>query len=312
MSASLLSSAEQIAVSAARDAGALIAASWSGAKSVSTKAGPADLVTETDKACEALIFGRIRQYFPLHTFVGEEGTAEAGGDATPAAPSYKHPAAVPYEQADEGTYKWYVDPLDGTTNFVHGNPMSCVSIGLVHNDTTPLVGVVYNPISDELFTAVHGRGARLNGTPIFVSGTSVSPPPEPPTEEQALRSALIATEVGASRDPAVMTAITSRLSAVMPHVRGLRAVGSCALNMCYVACGRVDAFFEIGFGGPWDCAAGWCVLAEAGGVVSDPRGGPFDITSRRLLCAHSPVLLRALAGRLRTVEDAPSEPRPTA
>ncbi|XRB05109.1 inositol monophosphatase [Pycnococcus provasolii] len=305
----LASEAECIAIDAARDAGALIRQAWDKSKVLSTKSGPADLVTDTDKAAERLIFGRIKGYFPTHRFVGEEGTSEAGDLDNSALAGYRHPVVVPRTEPDKGTPTWYVDPVDGTTNFVHGYPMSCVSIGLVIDDSTPLMGVVYNPITDELFTATRGKGARLNGRPMYVAGTQVSHPDPPlPTGLEALKSALVGTEVGASRVPEVVQATNSRLAAIMPHVRGIRAVGSCALQMCYVAAGRLDAFFEIGFGGPWDCAAGWCIVTEAGGVTVDPSGAAFSIGGRRVLCAANTHIAEALAGVLSAVPCAPSEP----
>ncbi|THG11424.1 hypothetical protein TEA_017129 [Camellia sinensis var. sinensis] len=191
-------------------------------------AGDVDLVTETDKACEDHIFNHLKEHFPHHKFIGEETTAACGVT----------------ELTDEPT--WIVDPLDGTTNFVHGFPFVCVSIGLTIGKV-PTVGVVYNPIMDELFTGVHRKGAFLNGNPIKVSSQS------------ELVKSLLVTEV-----------------------RSLRMCGSCALDLCGVACGRIDLFYELGFGGP--CS-----------------GKEFDITAQRV-AASNPLLKDKFVEALRQSE----------
>ncbi|KAI8567309.1 hypothetical protein RHMOL_Rhmol02G0111100 [Rhododendron molle] len=223
-----------IAVEAAKKAGELIRKGFYQTKHVEHK-GQVDLVTETDKACEDLIFNHLKQYFPSHQFIGEETTAACGVT----------------ELTDEPT--WIVDPLDGTTNFVHGFPFVCVSIGLTIGKI-PTIGVVYNPIMDELFTGIHGKGAFLNGNLIKVSS------------QTELMKSLLATEV-----------------------RSLRMSGSCALNLCGIACGRLDLFYETGFGGPWDVAGGAVIVKEAGGVLFDPSGKEFDITAQRV-AASNPLL----------------------
>ncbi|KAE9459773.1 hypothetical protein C3L33_08322, partial [Rhododendron williamsianum] len=241
------------------------------------KAGEVDLVTETDKACEDLIFNHLKQYFPSHQFIGEETTAACGVT----------------ELTDDPT--WIVDPLDGTTNFVHGFPFVCVSIGLTIGKI-PTIGVVYNPIMDELFTGIHGKGAFLNGNPIKVSS------------QTELMKSLLATEVcvetvvanycnlvllseqaGTKRDKLTMDATTNRINSLLFKVRSLRMSGSCALNLCGIACGRLDLFYETGFGGPWDVAGGAVIVKEAGGVLFDPSGKEFDITAQRV-AASNPLL----------------------
>ncbi|KAL9277925.1 hypothetical protein ACSQ67_024834 [Phaseolus vulgaris] len=229
--------------------------------------GQVDLVTETDKACEDLIFNHLKQLYPSHKFIGEETTA-AGGNA---------------ELTDEPT--WIVDPLDGTTNFVHGFPFVCVSIGLTIGKI-PTVGVVYNPIINELFTGIRGKGAFLNGKPIKVSS------------QTELMSALLATEIGTKRDNLTVDVCTNRINSLLFKVRSLRMTGSCALNLCGIACGRLDVFFELGFGGPWDVAGGAVIVREAGGVIFDPSGADFDITSQRV-AASNPFLKDALVDVVR-------------
>ncbi|CAI5950030.1 unnamed protein product [Closterium sp. NIES-65] len=201
--------------------------------------GKVDLVTETDKQCEALIMQHISAAYPSHKFIGEEesserGTAGLGDDPT-----------------------WMVDPLDGTTNFVHRYPFVCVSIGLAINKAV-VVGVVFNPILNEMFTAMRGHGAMLNDEPIHASS------------QADMGSALLATEIGTKRDAGTVAGLTGRISNLLFQVRSLRLSGSCALNLVGVACGRLDLFYEIGFGGPWDVAAGSLIVEEAGGLCFDP------------------------------------------
>ncbi|KAA8520189.1 hypothetical protein F0562_014445 [Nyssa sinensis] len=242
-----------IAVDAAKKAGEIIRKGFYEIKHV-------DLVTETDKACEDLIFNHLRQHYPKHKLIGEETTAACGTT----------------ELTDEPT--WIVDPLDGTTNFVHGFPFVCVSIGLTIGKI-PKVGVVYNPIMDELFTGIHGKGAFLNGKPIKVSSQS------------ELVKSLLATEnrLEQSVISPTVDATTNRINSLLFKVRSLRMSGSCALNLCGVACGRLDLFYELGFGGPWDVAGGAVIVKEAGGVLFDPSGKDFDITSQRV-AASNPLL----------------------
>ena len=263
---------------AAWAAGDEIKAAWDAERDVEYK-GTVDLVTATDKKCEDLIFDMLQAKFPTHAFVGEESVAAADG---------KLP------EIGEGP-TWFVDPLDGTTNFVHSFPFSCVSIGLAVNKK-PVVGVVFNPISNECFTAVVGEGAKLNGKSINVSKVSV------------LGKALIGTEIGVSRDAATVDAIMGRVRACVENARSLRCSGSCAMNMVGVAMGRLDGFYEIGFGGPWDCVGATVICREAGGLVMDPSGGAFAITARRVLCGN-PNVATKLAEVLAKIPDGPAEPK---
>ncbi|XP_048571063.1 inositol monophosphatase 3 [Triticum urartu] len=239
------------AVDAAKSAGEIIRKSFYLTKNVEHK-GQVDLVTETDKACEDLIFNHLRMLYPDHKFIGEETSAALGS-------------------TDDLTYDptWIVDPLDGTTNFVHGFPFVCVSIGLTIGKI-PTVGVVYNPIMNELFTAVRGKGAFLNGSPIKTS------------PQNELVKALMVTEVGTKRDKPTLDDTTNRINKLLFKIRSIRMCGSLALNMCGVACGRLDLCYEIGFGGPWDVAAGALILKEAGGFVFDPSGDEFDLMAQRM------------------------------
>ncbi|XP_020591976.1 inositol monophosphatase 3-like [Phalaenopsis equestris] len=258
-----------VAVDAAKNAGEVIRRGFYQTKHVEHK-GLVDLVTETDKECEELIFSHIKKHFPTHKFIGEETSAVLGTS----------------ELTDDPT--WIVDPLDGTTNFVHGFPFVCVSIGLTINKVL-ILGVVYNPIIDELFTGIRGHGAFLNGNPIKAS-----------SQTELLKS-LLATEVGTTRDKPTVDATTNRINSLLFKVRSLRMDGSCALNLCSVACGRIDIFYELGFGGPWDVAGGAIILQEAGGLIFDPHGGDFDIMSRRVAASNG-HLKDLFVGALREAE----------
>lgn len=189
-----------------------------------------------------------------------------------------------------------VDPLDGTTNFVHRYPFVCTSIALVIKKEV-VIGVVFNPIMKELFTAIKGQGAFLNGQPIRVSSKT------------QLDQALLATEIGVSRDMEIMDAIFDRIRNVTAKMRSIRCSGACALNLCSVACGRIDAMFEVGFGGCWDCAAGALMVTEAGGIMLDPSGSPFDLMARRVLGANA-HLGKPVAGIIASCTSSSKEPQP--
>jgi len=277
-----LDACEALAERVARDAGATIRSAIGKQKVKQTKTSHADLVTETDQECERIIVRTIRETFPGHKFIGEEEVSETG---------------VMPELTDDPT--WMIDPVDGTTNFVHGFPFVCVCIGLCV-EKRPVLGVVYNPVLGELFVAREGRGATLNGARIGVSGTA------------DLKSAVFATEIGTVRDAATMDATYGRVSALTRETRSVRMCGSCACNMTGVACGRLDGFYELGFGGPWDVAAAACIVLEAGGVVMDPSGGPFNVMSRRVLCANGDGIGRALAAVLGRIPPGPEDPPPLA
>jgi myo-inositol-1(or 4)-monophosphatase len=233
--------AEAVAVEAAYGAGAILRERLAGARTIEYK-GDVDLVTDADHAAEDLVRGMILGAFPEHRFVGEEGV-------------FKARSAV---ELDEG-YSWIVDPLDGTTNYAHRYPHFCVSIALDYQGTIQL-GVVYDPMMDELFIGRHGGGATLNGRPMRVSETAT-----------LLRS-LLAT--GFAYDPLARAENTAIWDAFMPLCQGVRRDGSAALNMCYVAAGRLDGFWERPINA-WDISAGAVMVEEAGGQISG-YDGPFD------------------------------------
>jgi len=269
----------EVAIEASRLAGAEIKASWRKSTSVEYK-GAVDLVTATDKKCEDLVMESLKRAFPTDDIVGEETHAASGEEVL---------------RRTENDRCWYVDPLDGTTNFVHGYPFSCVSVGMCEKGE-PVVGVVYNPITEEMFTATRGGGAYLNDERISCS------------QVEEMGRALIGTEIGVHRDAATVDAIMGRVRALVENSRSVRCSGSCAMNMCGVAMGRLDGFFEIGFGGPWDCVAGAVIVREAGGVVLDPSGDKFDIYGRRVLCANGNIG-SAFVDVLSKIPDGPGEPQ---
>jgi myo-inositol-1(or 4)-monophosphatase len=230
----------------AREAGALLI-SYFGKVSIEYK-GDADLVTQADRSSEKLIVERIRKQWPHHDLIGEEGSrTETGSD-----------------------YRWYVDPLDGTTNFAHGYPVFCVSMGLEYKGEL-LAGVVYDPTRDEMFTAAKGSGAQLNGRAIRVSKTA------------RLKESLVATGFPSHKRHKNPNINFYHQITLRSH--GVRRAGSAALDLCYVACGRYDAFWEFNLNS-WDTAAGVLLVHEAGGKVTNFRGEPFSIDSRQVLATN--------------------------
>lgn len=230
------------AVAVAREAGALLMDGFGRAKTIDRKSSAVDWVTQYDTAAEALIGQRLRAAFPAHSFVGEEGLSANG--------------SLPYT--------WYIDPLDGTTNFAHGFPAFCVSLALWSGDE-PLLGVIYDPVLDECFTGVRGRGAHLT-TP---AGTR----PIRVTAETYLVSSLLATgypyDVHTSSDDNI-----NYTRAFAKQAQGLRRAGSAALDVVYVAAGRLDGYWELKVH-VWDVAAAVVILQEAGGRATLFDGQPI-------------------------------------
>jgi myo-inositol-1(or 4)-monophosphatase len=234
----------------AREAGALLMDYFRQHVKIEYKGG-ADLVTVADRESEALILERIRKQFPKHDVMGEEGTRiETGSD-----------------------YKWYVDPLDGTTNFAHGYPVFCVSLGVEYRGRR-IAGVVYDPTRDEMFAAEFGGGARLNDTVIHVSAT--------PT----LGECLIATGFPSQKRHKNPNIYFYHQLTLRTH--GVRRAGSAALDLCNVASGRFDGFWEFNLN-PWDTAAGVLIAEEAGATVTDFSGGEFQIASRETVATNGLV-----------------------
>jgi myo-inositol-1(or 4)-monophosphatase len=198
-----------------------------------------DLVTAADRASEQLIINRLRERFPQHGIVAEEGgRAEM-----------------------QAALRWYVDPLDGTTNFAHGYPMWNVTLALARSDEV-IAGVIYDPLNRELFAAERGAGARLNGAPMRVSQTRV------------LNDSLVSTGFPSRKRHQNVNIHFYYQLAMLTH--GVRRGGSAALDLAYTACGRTEAFWEFGLN-PWDMAAGTLLVEEAGGTVSGMKGEPLDL-----------------------------------
>ena len=217
---------------------------------VKTKASAIDLVTSVDDECDQKIVKLLRKHFPDHGFVTEETCVEDD-------PAYRF----------DLSRTWIIDPLDGTTNYAHGFPQFAVSIAFAIEGKLA-VGVVYDPFKKEMFSAVKGRGASLNGQPISVSNT------------QHLGQALLAT--GFPYD--LVNEPNNNLShfeRILPQCHGVRRPGAAALDLAYLACGRLDGFWELRLS-PWDIAAGMLIIEEAGGKITDLTGAPLDIARRRL------------------------------
>ena len=239
---------------AARAAGEVIRRARGGEFRIDHK-GATDMVTEVDLASEEKIIAIISEAFPSHRIVAEEG---GGG-------------------RKETGYTWWIDPLDGTTNFIHGYPCYSVSIALEYRREI-ILGVIYDPIREELFSACRGEGATLNGRSLSVSTNT------------SLEDSLLATGFPYNRSRRrYALSVAARL---LEKIHGLRRGGSAALDLAYVAAGRLDGYWEFGLK-PWDTAAGILLVEEAGGKVSDFRGNRFKIDNGEIL-ASNPVICRPL------------------
>jgi len=253
----------QLAEQMARAAGKIQRDRYETDLDVSVKSASIDLVTEVDRACETLIIETLREQRPQDAVLAEEG----GGEDRPGA-----------------RWRWVIDPLDGTMNYAHGYPRFCVSIG-VQCEGSLSVGVVYDPLLDELYAAQRGQGASLNGRPILVS-----------SEDQLGRSLLstgFAYDVHSSSEDNL-----DHFAHFIKSARGVRRDGSAALNLCYVAAGRFDGYWESKLK-PWDIAAGILIVEEAGGRVSDFQDEPAPESGREALASNGRVhdaMLEVLRG----------------
>jgi len=246
------------AIGAAREAARIQLAHLDGKLDVDTKSSDTDIVTQVDRECEARIREVLLDAYPDHAVLGEE-----------------------LGQQGQATHRWIVDPLDGTVNYAHGFPFFCVSVALEIEGSVEL-GVVYDGWRDELFTAVAGRGAELNGRPIHV------------THESEARRALLAT--GFAYLARTLHRNLEVFGKVLPQVQSIRRPGAAALDLCYVAAGRLDGFWEMGLN-PWDVAAGALMVREAGGSVTGPDGGPYRLGDFTLVVSNGHLhgkLLRIL------------------
>ncbi|XP_071528090.1 inositol monophosphatase 2 isoform X3 [Panulirus ornatus] len=256
-----------VALKLVKEAGNLVRDAIKKKKRIETKSSAVDLVTESDKAVEKLLISGLSSAFPDHKFIGEESVA-AGGKCV---------------LTDEPT--WIIDPIDGTMNFVHSFPYTCISVGLWVKKEAE-VGIVYNAVLEQMFTALKGQGAFLNNEKISVSG------------ETELSQALIFSEIGSSLDPEKVDTVLTNITTLIPKVHGCRTMGCAALHMAHVALGAADANYSMGVH-CWDIAAGCLLVQEAGGVVIDTAGGPFDLMRRRVLCASTQELAEKMAKLLK-------------
>ncbi len=241
------------AVQVARDAGNLLVQRL-GAAQITNK-GDIDLVTEADVAAEELIIDRIRSHYPQHGILAEES-----GEAVPVGPK-------------RGEWKWIIDPLDGTTNYAHGYPCFCVSIAVEQSGTLE-IGVVYDPMRNEMFAAERGHGATLNERRIRVSNI------------EDLNNAMVCT--GFPYDVRNRPDFARDFTNFTLHAQAVRRDGSAALDLAYVACGRFDGFWEDGLNA-WDIAAGALLINEAGGRITNFNNEPLDIYTRKVVASNGRV-----------------------
>ncbi len=252
-----------VAIEAAREAGRFLKLSVGKVRNVEQKKGEErNLVSEIDRGAEERIIGIIKRHYPAHAILAEE----SGGSEAPA------------------EYRWIIDPLDGTTNFLHGLPIFCVSIGVEHKGEV-VAGVVYDPCRDEMFTAEKGSGAFLNGKRLKVSGSA-----------RLIESLLVTGfpyDIAANPDAAV-----ERFVEFLMAAQGVRRLGSAALDLAYVAAGRFDGFWEV-YLNPWDMAAGALFVREAGGMTTDMNGAPLNIYQKRVVASNG-IIHQAMLDVLRT------------
>lgn len=255
-----MQAALHIAITAAREAGKTITRNLGRVDSLSIHAKKKnDFVSEIDHQVEREIISIIRRAYPDHSILAEEsGCSSSKGDT------------------DE--YQWIIDPLDGTTNYLHGFPHHAVSIALRHRKRLE-AGVIYDPLRGELFCASRGNGATLNDRKIRVAGLS------------GLEHALLGTGLP-FREGQDVDAYLATLRALILHTSGIRRAGSAALDLAYVAAGRLDGFWEFGLN-PWDIAAGCLIIQEAGGLVGDPEGGHTHLETGNIVAAN-PKVFRAM------------------
>lgn len=241
----------QAATEAAKEAGFLLLSSLAGSTEINYK-GEIDLVTDVDRASEEYLLNKLSTGFPQHSIM----TEESGGY--------------------EGTslFTWVIDPLDGTTNYAHGFPFFCVSIALAGNKQ-PLLGVVFDPVKNELFTTMRGYGASLNGRQLRVSNT------------KTLNESLLATGFPYDIRRGGETNLEN-FAAFAVRSQAVRRAGSAALDLCYTAAGRFDGYWELKLH-PWDMAAGVLMVQEAGGRVTDFTAAPYDLDTTQLLATNGMI-----------------------
>jgi len=242
---------KRVAIKVVVDAGRYSLKRMGNHGSIDYKGSFNNLVTDVDKRCEEIIVSRINRHFPSHSILAEERGRDTRGEL----------------------FTWVIDPIDGTTNYTHGFPFFCVAIGIMFADTVK-IGVVYDPSRKELFFAEQGKGAFLNKRRIKVS------------EKKIVRDSLVST--GFAYDPKGKVANIDYFKKILNKAQAVRRPGSAAMDLCYVACGRFDAFWELGLS-PWDTAAAQLIVKEAGGTVTTLNNDPFDIFQKQILASNTTV-----------------------
>ena len=258
-----LEAVQDIASDIIREAGAMLLQRFGRPHQEASKSSVYDIVTEDDRDVEAFLVAALAAAFPQHHVVGEEG-GDAGAPAS----------------AD---WHWYIDPIDGTSNYASGLPFFSISMALCDREMRPLLGLVLNPVASELYSARRSGGTTLNGKPLQVSA------------RDSLQNAILS--CGYSRHPVHGKARNAPILRLLPRTRGLRFLGSSALELAWVASGRLDGYFERGLN-PWDCLAGILLVREAGGRVSDYSGCEEGLTGAELLASNG-HLHDVLLGELR-------------
>lgn len=262
----------EVATKAAKKAGDIILGNAGGAEVTERKANSRDLLTLIDPLCEATIRDTVLETFPDHDFLGEEDV-DPGAEASA--------AAIDNKLNSKNDWLWIVDPIDGTTNFVHGMPLNMPSIAAAYKGEV-VVGVIYDPHRDELFSATKGGGSTLNGEPIRVG------------EQCELGDAVVA--MGSPPAEISMKMSLAGAQALMPKVRTIRMLGSAAIMLAWIANGRLTAYWEYDLSS-WDVAAGALIVQEAGGNFTDLAGNPFSLRTRKTVASNGKIhedLLAAL------------------
>jgi myo-inositol-1(or 4)-monophosphatase len=242
----------------AKQAGKLVLEHMGNLGRIEQKKNAFDLVTEVDRMSEMLLRNKIQQEYPGHWILSEEDSCQTN-------------AYEAFKRQDCG-YGWIIDPIDGTTNFIHGIPHFAVSIGIVKNGE-PIIGVVYNPVTDELYTARKSMGAYLNGQPIWVG------------KELKLEEAVLATGFQAN-DWKSGSRLVRQIDQLAGKSRNVRIIGAASLDLCWTAAGRLTGLWHEGLN-PWDVAAGILILTEAGGCVTDMDGNPYRLYHDSLVASNT-------------------------
>jgi len=250
----MLKKITQFAGEISRQAGALLLSGFRSDTTEVSYKSRTNLVTNMDRASEELLFKAVADKYPDHSIIAEEGS----------------------RKDTLGNFIWYIDPLDATNNYAHGIPVFCVSIGVYSKELARVVaGVIYDPVHDELFSAVSGEGAVLNGAPVSVSSTD------------DIGISVLATGFPYEKENPDKNNL-KQFSAVLPSVQGMRRMGSAAIDLAYVACGRIDGYWEPELQ-PWDMAAGAVIVEEAGGTVTAYNGRVFDPEIAEIIATNGKI-----------------------